>query len=328
MSSTWCTIESDPGVFSELISTMGVEGVAVEEIFTLDGGMETQTSTGEQYGLILLFKWVPGEGDGRPMATDANSEDIFFAKQVVQNACATQAILSVLLNAEGINLGENLNELKNFAGLLDPESRGITIGNSEAIRVAHNSFARPEPFVQDDDDDNKSRKGKSEDVFHFVAYVPFRGSVYELDGLKPGPIKLGDVGPGENWWVQARPAIDQRMERLGQDSHFALLTVGEKRITVLEREIEECNVQLASMDLEDPSLITARLESLHAELAEEGAKLERQRQENIRRRHNFVPFIVTLLRALAAKEGAIDGCLTAARERRSAQLAAGVAKKL
>jgi ubiquitin carboxyl-terminal hydrolase L5 len=62
MSSTWCTIESDPGVFSELISTMGVEGVAVEEIFTLDGGMETQTSTGEQYGLILLFKWVPGEG--------------------------------------------------------------------------------------------------------------------------------------------------------------------------------------------------------------------------------------------------------------------------
>ena len=65
MSSTWCTIESDPGVFSELISTMGVEGVAVEEIFTLDGGMETQTSTGEQYGLILLFKWVPGEGDDR-----------------------------------------------------------------------------------------------------------------------------------------------------------------------------------------------------------------------------------------------------------------------
>lgn len=70
------------------------------------------------YGVIFLFKYMVGQKK-TDEAVDGQydfeaSESIFFANQTIQNACATQAILSVLLNRGDLQIGDSLAEFREF----------------------------------------------------------------------------------------------------------------------------------------------------------------------------------------------------------------------
>ena len=54
---------------------------------------------------------------------------------------------------------------------------------------------------------------KDEDTFHFVGYVPIDGRLYELDGLKEGPIDLGAIPSETNWIDVVRPIINKRIQK-------------------------------------------------------------------------------------------------------------------
>lgn len=49
------------------------------------------------------------------------------------------------------------------------------------------------------------------------------------------------------------------------------------------------------------STVLANITKLEADLAQEKIKLERWRKENVRRKHNYVPFVMELLKLLASK---------------------------
>lgn len=82
------------------------------------------------------------------------AENMFFAAQTIQNACGTQALLSVLLNKDGeIDIGPQLREFKEFttafpadvssAPALPPTPHNPN--HDAALTAPRSSAAKPSP---------------------------------------------------------------------------------------------------------------------------------------------------------------------------------------
>ncbi|XP_054472232.1 ubiquitin carboxyl-terminal hydrolase BAP1 isoform X2 [Anoplopoma fimbria] len=236
MNKGWLELESDPGI----------KGVQVEEIYDLQSKCQSPV-----YGFIFLFKWIEERRSRRKVNTlvDETSvideeivNDMFFAHQLIPNSCATHALLSVLLNCSGVELGTTLSRMKAFTKGFSPESKGYAIGNAPELARAHNSHARPEPRHLPEKQNGISAV-RTMEAFHFVSYVPIKDRLFELDGLKAYPIDHGPWGEEEEWTDKARRVI---MERIGlatagepyHDIRFNLMAVVPDRRMKYESKLE------------------------------------------------------------------------------------------
>lgn len=100
-----------------------------------------------------------------------------------------------------------MKEFYDFSRDLSAEDKGLALGNSENIRKIHNDFKQPEAIVH-----HETKNTKKADAFHFISYVPVKGSVYELDGIRKGPIKLGSYESYDDWLNIAKKAVEERMQ--------------------------------------------------------------------------------------------------------------------
>uniref|UniRef100_A0A6A7G987 Ubiquitin carboxyl-terminal hydrolase n=1 Tax=Hirondellea gigas TaxID=1518452 RepID=A0A6A7G987_9CRUS len=313
----WCTIESDPGLFTELIAKFGVKGVQVEECYDLDSFDKIKPV----YGLIFLFKWQTEKGSPRPVV-EQPIPGLYFATQMISDACATQAILSILLNRPEIDVGPVLRNFRDFTMDFAPDDRGMALTNSIEIRNAHNEFKRPEPFVVE----SKKNSSDGEDAFHFITYIPHNGFLYELDGLQRGPVLLGECDL-TNWLDKVKPHIEERIAKYSQSEiRFNLLGLIANRKEIYLKRIAELQVKQSiqsspeangdSMDTsaDNSGSIAAEIAELQANITEEDEKFKRWKVENIRRKHNYVPFVFHLMKMLAEKD-ALNGLVSKAVEK-------------
>jgi Ubiquitin carboxyl-terminal hydrolase, family 1 len=220
------------------------------------------------HGLIFLFKWVK---DDEPAGSVVQGLDnVFFAKQVIQNACATQAILSVLLNVNhpDMSLGETLGDFKEFTQSFDAYNKGLAMSNAQQIRSVHNSFARQTLFEMDN-----SKNKPDEDVFHFISYLPVHGRLYELDGLKEGPVDLGAIGD-KNWLDVVRPVIEKRIQKYSEgEIHFNLMAVVSDRQMLCQRQLDE--LLNASADAMETDTKQSEIAKLRMQIDDEIMKRKR-----------------------------------------------------
>lgn len=192
------------------------------------------------------------------------------------------------------------------------------------IRTTHNSFSMPDPFVSEE---KRSKDDDSDDVFHFVSFLPINGKLYELDGLKPAPVCIGTIAEGQvgnfvvlpaffkrdsnqlpivrtfyvffmrmqAWYEVLIDHLQGRIARFaGNSIKFNLMAMTANRLEAQKRELAEVEAKIASASESDEALEQQKA-SLSAAIADEQAAREKWKTENKRRRHNYVPFAMKLL---------------------------------
>jgi ubiquitin carboxyl-terminal hydrolase L5 len=265
-----------------LLDNLGVKNVQFEELISLDA--DSLASLHPVYGVIFLFKFPtdqPYRAGDKPLDGKFDyeaSENIFFAAQTIQNACGTQALLSVLLNkTQGtdadltVDIGGSLQEFRDFTMMLPPDIRGEALSNMELIRDVHNSFARSSPFA---DETQRHPDDPTEDAFHFIAYTPVNGTLYELDGLQPAPISHG-VCTQADFPSRVMEVLQRRVARYDDtEIRFNLLA--------MVRDLRVRARELGDVEL----------------LGREEGKRKGWQLENALRRHNFVGFAGEVLKGV------------------------------
>ncbi|KAM3175303.1 hypothetical protein ACTXT7_008804 [Hymenolepis weldensis] len=280
-SGNWCLIESDPGVFNELMTGFGANGLECIEVY------DTQSTElfNDALGLIFLFQWKNDQKKDSKSLDFVDDNSIFFAKQVITNACATQALINM---------------------------KGTALADCEKLRLTHNSFARPQVFEID-----QSSQYKPEDVYHFVGFVPINGAVYELDGLKPNPVRVATIPEDSSWLDVVLPVINARMSEC-LDGKFNLMALVPSRLQIYQTRAAEYIANPPA----DKSLISQNDCNIYAEKA----KLAEQRSENNRRRHNYLPFIIEYFKVLAENNLLVQLVQTAKEKSKAQQSRATAAK--
>ncbi|TFY56042.1 hypothetical protein EVG20_g9089 [Dentipellis fragilis] len=261
----FAVIESDPGVFTTFVRKLGIGGLEVVELYDIEPWAVEHL---KPHGLIFCFLWADDIHHAKDFE-DPAAEHVWFANQLSHDSCASFAILNVLLNCPGCDIGGELREFREETKLMSSVMKGLAISNSPFIRDAHNSLARPSDIrgalhalattsLKASKKSNKpppakrrkaaaagsrARKSKaasttddSNEAYHFIGYVPAHGKVWELDGLKSGPLEVGELPDddplsGQSWMDVVRPALRMKMEKYGAsadgegDIRFSLLAL-------------------------------------------------------------------------------------------------------
>lgn len=113
-----------------------------------------------------------------------------------------------------------------------------------------------------------------DDVYHFIAYTPINGTLYELDGLNRAPISHGACS-FEDFPQTVIPVLQRRIARYPPDEiRFNLLAMT-RDLRIRAREIGDMEM-----------------------LRQEQSKRTEWQWENALRRHNFVGFVGELAKGV------------------------------
>ncbi|XP_054755122.2 ubiquitin carboxyl-terminal hydrolase isozyme L3-like isoform X1 [Lytechinus pictus] len=221
----WVALESNPEVMSKYMHTIGmskdwffsdVYGLSDELLMMVPPSAAAVILCfpyGDKYKNFAKEEQEKIEKDGQTL-----SDNVYFMKQTIRNACGTIGVLHAVLNCKDkIPIADALNAFYEETKGRNPEERGKSLESNEKIAQAHGE---------------SSQEGQTEapqaedDVFqHFIAFVERDGCVYELDGNKKFPINHGPIQDG--FLKSAAKACQKFMDRDPSELRFTIMALSD-----------------------------------------------------------------------------------------------------
>lgn len=299
---TWqgfCEIESEPACFSVILREMGVKGVTVREVFSMDQDFIRENIPQPIYGFILLFHYRQFGNEG---GEDESSNKVWMANQLpAQNSCATLAMINVLMNQSSeVDIGEHLEQFKNFTKDFTPYQCGEAFSNFQFVKRIHNSFAKKMDILEGDkhlsykvrrakrsktqlSDRPKSKSKKrgtrprrtsvdsaatddsqervEDNAHHYIAFVPVDNEVWKLDGFDKYPTCVGSFEPehGQKWLDSVSETITTLMA--AGDDNYGVIALTQSPLTSLRKRV--------SLTINTAKYVESRLDYLSSSTSED-----------------------------------------------------------
>jgi len=119
---------------------------------------------------------------------------------------------------------------------------------------------------------------EEDDVYHFIAYTPINGVLYELDGLQPAPISHGSCS-FEEFPNKVIPVLQRRIDTYpASEIRFNLLAMVR-------------DLRIRAQEAEDQDLLDREVQKRSA-----------WQWENALRRHNFIGLIGEVVKCITASK--------------------------
>jgi len=172
--------------------------------------------------LILLFPMTEASEKfmtKRAEELNVNEEvpsSLFYTRQTVSNACGTVALLHAVGNS-GLELdqGSALEVYFKDTKPLTAEDRGTFLETCEPVATLHKTHAET-------GNSTETPALEDEAEHHFIAFINHNGSLWELDGRKQRPIRIGPTN-NDNFLKDAAKECSAYMTADKENMKFSVM---------------------------------------------------------------------------------------------------------